>query len=467
MNRGFITFSYSFCCIFSFCFIISLTPSNLLAQHTTFSIVDFDGDGSSDPTGLRNQFDGSPNELVYHSFLSGEQIYSSFEFGQSKDLPVPADYSGDGVTDYSVVRSDGETLSWIIRSSTDDSIITTELGSNKDSALSGCDLDGDLKADVAILKKDGTFQYIGSRLGDKSFKINLAEDESVIDLTCGGFSKNIPTDKKPKEKKVNAIGARHDLLLLLKSEEGHRILITSATGVEIFAQQVAPGQALEPADINNDGLLDFLLFRKPKSRASLFIFSQTASQPLSFKRTRQRLNRSISDFLPIYDATSDTWLVFFKSDKQRLFTYSDRLKRTVRTTRYKIEGEQIIRATAIHNFEESSSGGVPKACKNIENFADGSGGRLWKAAEHGGTVALFPQCEFTATRVTAVYNKEVLSNLENTGGANADSCGDRIHFRDRGKNPSFFPQGTILVVETTGKKVFCYSVRGDISSRID
>ena len=99
---------------------ISPTPS-------PFPLVsnDFDGDGLSDIVLYSNQNDGSPNEYVYSFDYSSDSqtLPSSIEFGSSGDIIVPGRYEGE-LSDLAVVKSDGESLNWLVRSTEEGEVVS-------------------------------------------------------------------------------------------------------------------------------------------------------------------------------------------------------------------------------------------------------------------------------------------------------------------------------------------------------
>ena len=100
---------------------------------------------------------GSTPPPVFYiiSLLSGSQ--KAIQAGVVGDQPVPADYDGDGRADIAIWRprdpSGGEGL-WIITRSSDGQTITRQWGSSSLGDVPvPADYDGDGKADIAVYRQ--------------------------------------------------------------------------------------------------------------------------------------------------------------------------------------------------------------------------------------------------------------------------------------------------------------------------
>jgi hypothetical protein len=122
-------------------------------------LLDFDGDGISDFVVIRNN--GAARE--WHISRSSDGAYVIQTWGSTNnglwDLPVPADYDGDGKTDFAVWRrSDqpGQSAFYILNSS-NLSVRIENLGQSGDLLYAMGDYDGDGKADPVVYRRTTFF----------------------------------------------------------------------------------------------------------------------------------------------------------------------------------------------------------------------------------------------------------------------------------------------------------------------
>ena len=122
--------------------------------------IDFTGDGRSDFSIVRNTGGGPSGAITWWTGDAASTAYSTQLWGIASDFFVPADYDGDGKTDFAIWRSGAAGVAgfWILRSS-DGVVVTMPWGSNGDFPAPG-DYDGDGKADFAIQRNGGGGQAI-------------------------------------------------------------------------------------------------------------------------------------------------------------------------------------------------------------------------------------------------------------------------------------------------------------------
>jgi len=167
---------------------ISFESSNFLCNAGS-APYDFDNDGRTDtsvfrPIGAALTSNGAPEGNVPGSewwiLRSGTNSPIAYGFGQSTDIPVPADYTGDGKTDVAFFRpSTGE---WYVLRSEDESYYAFPFGTNGDIPVPG-DFDGDGMADAGIFRPSQGLWFI-LRSGDQGvtiFPFGTNGDKPTVD----------------------------------------------------------------------------------------------------------------------------------------------------------------------------------------------------------------------------------------------------------------------------------------------
>jgi hypothetical protein len=107
---------------------------------------DYDGDGKWDIAVWRYEFKSStPQPAYWYVLRSNGNTFQAAQWGDSFDNTVPADYDGDGKTDFAVFRVGW----WYIFNSSNGSFRAEKFGQVTDEPLRG-DFDGDGKADLTV-----------------------------------------------------------------------------------------------------------------------------------------------------------------------------------------------------------------------------------------------------------------------------------------------------------------------------
>lgn len=228
---------------------------------------DFDGDGLND-IALR-----IADEQMWHALNSDQSNFNSEQQDgvqrvrlglQTRDYPVPADYDGDGITDFAVVRvSKGI---WIIRQSSTSDIIEVKTGFEEGDIPVVGDFDGDGVADVAYRNPNARRWYIYP-----SSKVNNGElaSQHIQSIRFG-----LDVDDIPVTGDYDGDGVTD--LAVWRPSAGVWIIRNSQTRAITEEWFKGRGNALPlSADFDGDGRDDFALYSPEQS---LFTLRSAATQ---------------------------------------------------------------------------------------------------------------------------------------------------------------------------------------------
>lgn len=137
-----------------FTLLLLLLAFHALSTHSSVK-YDFDGDSKADPSVFRPS---NGTWYILNSLNGGARIQ---QFGLAGDVPVAADYDGDGLSDVAVYRAG---IWYRFRSSTA-TVDISNFGIVTDTPIPA-DFDGDARADVAVFRpSNGTWHYLRSTNG--------------------------------------------------------------------------------------------------------------------------------------------------------------------------------------------------------------------------------------------------------------------------------------------------------------
>ena len=206
--------------------------------------ADYDGDGVTDPAVFQ------PATGTWRIMRSGWQdTYDAF-FGQAGDVPLPADYDGDGLTDLAVFRPSTERW-WIFPSQTAVPYAMA-FGDATDRFVPG-DYTGDGKADLAVYR-NGAWWTRDAATGAVSV-VNFGLASDVV----------VPADYDGDGRTDRAV-----------FRNGQWWIMSSGTGAVSLRTWGTTGDVPVPADYDGDGSADAAIFRP--STGAWWIFGTTAGQ---------------------------------------------------------------------------------------------------------------------------------------------------------------------------------------------
>ena len=229
---------------------------------------DYDGDGRTDIAFRRpsTKYWYIKNSSGVDLFTENSDGITRKRFGlQSTDLPVPADYNGDGITDIAFRRPSNKT--WVIlnspgaavnfNDSNDDGIQEVIFGSQEEDIPVPCDYNGDGIADIAVRRPSTQFWYIKNSPGDK-VNYNSDREDGIQRIRFGLQSGDIPVPGDYDNDGICDLAVRrpsNQHWYIKRSSDGNIIRANfglRATDIPI------------PADYDGDGATDIAV-RRPSS----------------------------------------------------------------------------------------------------------------------------------------------------------------------------------------------------------
>ncbi|MBC7899889.1 MAG: VCBS repeat-containing protein [Saprospiraceae bacterium] len=251
-----------------------------------------------------------PKTLSWHSNQAGaKRAFSHLPEASSTDVLVPADYDGDGITDYGIWKP--ESGIWSIKLSSDDQLFTVEWGT-----IAGAipdvpvpaDYDGDGLADIAVWRPvTGTWYVLNS---------SKKHDQTKATIFPLGKSGDIPVQADYDGDK------RADFAVF--RAEGNKWLIaesrTNASRTEKFGN--AGTDVLVPADYTGDGRADLAVYR----RDAWFVLESETGETEPFYM-------GFADAVPVpadYDDDGRTDFAVFRSGIWYIYESSQPRFRTIR-----------------------------------------------------------------------------------------------------------------------------------------
>jgi hypothetical protein len=226
--------------------------------------ADFDGDALTNFAVARNQ-----NGLK-HWYVLGQNSatqYHYFQWGLASDKAVTGDFDRDGIADAAVIRSQNGTLVWYVRQSSNGSLRSFVFGVTGDTPVLG-DFDGDGATDVAVTRLvDGIITWHILKSG---FVTQPNATYTQYEATSFGSGNVTPAAE-------DFDGDGKTDLAVFQQVSGTWYILRSSTNQ---VQTTQFGQLLDkpqPADYDGDGKADLAVYR-PSAGTWYFWYSVSNEQ---------------------------------------------------------------------------------------------------------------------------------------------------------------------------------------------
>ncbi|MGI8812608.1 MAG: FG-GAP-like repeat-containing protein [Pyrinomonadaceae bacterium] len=272
-------------------------------------VVDYDGDGKTDWSVVRNTGGGPSGQVTWFNQFNGSAGGSTVAFGLAADHFVPADYDGDSRTDISVWRPGASgTAAWYTLLSGTNTLRSENFGQTGDDPTVVGDYNGDGKADIAVYRAGATTGlqstwYYRTVVNGPTFVVNWG--------TNGDFP--APGDYDGDHK--------NDFVIQRNDGGGSaRFWTLFATGTTKTERFGTPTDVIVPGDYDGDGKTDIATIRSSGGQI-LWLYDPSSTPAEDYTGTT--FGNSATDFVVQgdYDGDGKTDFAVWRPNADPTMTY--------------------------------------------------------------------------------------------------------------------------------------------------